>query len=335
MNSESMPPHARLMQFIVGRWISKPLYIAAELGIADLLSQGPETIEGLAEQTNVHAPFLYRILRALAAVEIFAEDEAGRFTMTPMAECLRTGSMRSMARMFNAEWNDLAWIKLIECVRTGKTPFEEAHGMPFFVWLGQNLEAGDLVNEANAIKAATSHRVLLEVFDFEGIRSVTDVGGGTGALLMEVLEAHPEMEGVVADLASVIAKTEKAIRERGLEDRCRAVACDFFQTIPSGSDACMLSHVLHDWPDERCAAILASCRQALEKGGKLLVVEMIVPPGNTFSVAKLLDMEMMVVTGGCERTEEEYRTLMEGAGFHLCRVISTSESISVLLAERG
>ena len=334
MNPEPMPPQAQLMQYIVGRWISKPLYIAAELGIADLLTLGPESMEGLAERTGAHAPFLYRILRALAAVGIFAEDEAGLFSLTPMAECLKSGAMRSMARMFNAEWNDLAWMRFKECVRTGKNPFEEAHGMPFFAWLEQNPEAADLVNEANAVKAAASHRVLVEAFDFDGIGSLVDVGGGTGALLMEVLEAHPGMAGVVADLPSVVAAAEETIRERGLEDRCRAVACDFFQAVPSGSDACVLSHVLHDWSDDDCAAILTSCRRALEKGGRLLVVEMIVPPGNAFSVAKLLDMEMMVVTGGCERTEEEYRRLIEGAGFHLCRVIPTSESVSVLVADR-
>ena len=335
MKQEPMPPHAQMMQYIVGRWISKPLYVAAELGIADLLAEeGPLTPEALAEKTGVQAPFLYRILRALAAVGVFQEDEQQRFGLTPLSDCLRTGAMRSMARMFNADWNDLAWMHLMEGVRTGRTPFETAHGMPFFAWLERHPEAARLVNEANSVKAATSHRAIVEVYGFEGIGSITDVGGGTGALLMAVLEAHPTMTGVVADLPQVVPEAEAAIRATGMEARCRTQACDFFHWVPDGSDACMLSHVLHDWPDEACSVVLGCCREALPPGGRLLVVEMVVPPGNAFSVAKLLDMEMMVVTGGRERTEEEYRGLLEAAGFRLVQVVSTPEAVCLLEAVR-
>jgi len=250
------------MQFIVGHWIAKPLYVAAELGVADMLQEGSATAAALAELAGVHAASLYRILRALSAVGVFSEDDDGRFCLAPMGRHLRSGATRSTARMFNADWNDLAWLHLLEGVRSGHTPFAAAHGMPFSAWLERNPEAARLVNEANALNAATSHRALLAVYAFEGIGSITDVGGGMGALLTAVLKAHPTMTGVLADLPQVVPEAQASIRAAGLEARCRVEACDFFREIPSGSDACLLSHVLHDGSDEECAAILARCRRS-------------------------------------------------------------------------
>jgi len=334
MNPEEISPQEQLMKFITGKWISKPIYVAAELGIADMLSDGPESIESLAKMSHAHAPALYRVMRALASVGIFAELEDKLFDLTSMAECLKTGAMRSIILMFNADWNDRAWGYLMDSVKTGNTAFEKAHGMPLAAWLEKPPHVSTVFNEANAIKAAGSHRAVVDVYDFSGTHTLTDVGGGLGILVAEILTANPHMKGVVADLPVVVREAEKVIRAHGLQERIKAVACDFFEAIPKGSDAYLMSHVLHDWPDDRCKAVLKNCLRAMHPKAKLVIVEMIVPPGNEPSVAKLLDLEMLVITGGRERTEAEFSALLEASGLRLTRVISTQESISVMEAVR-
>ena len=330
MKPNDLPPPAQLMKFIVGKWISKPIYVAAELGIADMLAEGSKSIEQLAQASQSHAPSLYRMMRALASVGIFFETEGKRFELTPMAEYLKTGAMRSIALMFNADWSDKAWGYFMDSVKTGDTAFEKAHGMPVSDWLEINPRAAAVFNEANAVKAANSHRAIVDVYDFSGINTLTDVGGGLGVLMAEVLFANPLMEGIVADIPSVIQETRKIIQARGIEDRCQAVECDFFKNIPSGSDAYIMSHILHDWPDEQCRIILTNCQRAMKKESRLLVVEMIIPPGNEPSVAKLLDLEMLVITGGRERTEAEFKNLFESSGFKLSRIIPTKESVCII-----
>ncbi|MCP4630708.1 MAG: methyltransferase [bacterium] len=330
MKPNELPPQAQLMQFIIGKWISKPVYAAAELGIADMLAEGPKSIDELALESRSHAPSLYRMMRALASVGIFSETEGKRFELTPMAECLKTGAMKSIALLFESDWSDKAWGCFTDSVKTGNTAFETAHGTPVSDWLEKNPHAAKVFNEANAIKAAGSHRAIIDVYDFSGIDKLTDVGGGTGALTVEILIANPLMCGVVADIPSVIEEARKIIRSRGLENRCETAECDFFKEIPAGSDVYLMSNILHDWPDERCVTILKNCRMAMKPESKLLIVEMIVPPGNRPSIAKLLDLEMLVTTGGRERTQAEFKILLESSGFKLSRIIDTKESICVI-----
>jgi hypothetical protein len=187
-----------------------------------------------------------------------------------------------------------------------------------------------VLNEANAVKAANSHRAIVDVYDFSDVNTLTDVGGGHGALMAEILGANPLMKGIVADLPSVLQGAKRLIRTRGIEDRCEAVACDFFNEVPAGSDAYLMSHILHDWADEKCITILRNCHKAMKPESKLLVIEMVIPPGNEPSVAKLLDLEMLVITGGRERTKKEFRYLFESSGFELSRIIPTKESICVI-----
>ena len=328
--NDGLPPQVQLMHFILAKWISKPIYVAAEFGIADLLAQGPKSVDELARITGTHRPTLYRVMRALASVGIFSEGENQHFELTPTASLLQSGFLRAAALTFNAEWNDKAWMGLLEGVKKGSTPFQEAYGMPFSDWLERNPAPAELLSQANAVKAAQSHRVIGEVYDFSSFRTLTDVGGGYGALLAEILAAYPLLKGVVADLASVLPGARKTIEERRIEDRCTVVECDFFKTIPAGSDAYLLSHVLHDWPEEKAKSILENCRRAMGPGSKLLIVELVVLPGNEASVAKLLDLEMLVVTGGRERTEGEFRALLGSAGFCLHRIIPTDQGICVL-----
>jgi len=330
MKPNELPPPAQLMKFIAGRWISKPIYVAAELRIADMLADGPKSIKELAQASQSHASSLYRMMRALASVGIFSETEDKRFELTPMAEYLKTGTMRSIALMFNSDWSDKAWGYFLDCVKTGDTAFEKAHGMPVSDWLEKNPLAADLFNEANAVKAANSHRAIVDVYDFSGINTLTDVGGGIGVLMVEILIANPLMKGVVADIPSVIQEARKIIKSQGLEDRCEAVECDFFKKIPSGSDAYLMSNILHDWSDEQCRIILTNCHRAMKTESRLLVVEMVIPPGNEPSVAKLLDLEMLVTTGGRERTEKEFKTLLESSGFKFSKTIATKESICII-----
>ncbi len=325
-----LPPHVQLMQFILGKWISKPIHAAAELGVADLLAEGPKHIDELARLTGTHAPALYRMLRALAGLGIFAETVEQQFELTPMAEYLKSGALRSIAQMSHAPWNDRAWDFFLHSLKTGETAFEKAHGMPIAPWLEQHPEEAHVLSQANAVKATVSHRAIADAYDFSGINTLADLGGGYGTLMIEVLKANFSLKGVVADLPAVIPGAEKNIRERGLQERCRTVPCDFFREVPGGMDAYMLSHILHDWPDEKCRVILENCYRAMEPGTKLLVVEMMVPPGNTPSVAKLLDLEMMVVTGGRERTEEEFKELLETTGFRFSRTFPTGESIFII-----
>ncbi len=319
-----------MMQMIAAKWVSGPIHVAASLGIADILAGGPQTIEEIAGETGAYAPYLYRVMRALACVGIFIEQDNRTFGLTPLAGCLQTGAMRSIALFLLSDWHDQAWGRLAECVKTGKIPFEQAHGMPCFEWLEGHPEAARVFHEANAVKAAGSHSAIVEAYDFAGIETLTDVGGGYGALLIRILKAHPHVKGVVADRPATLQSARQAIRAKGLEDRCSAVECDFFEGVPPGSDAYLLSHVLHDWDDERCRRILGNCRKAMGPDGRLLVVEMVVPHGNAFSIVKLLDIEVLVMGGGRERTADEFRDLLEMSGFHFKRIIPTGESISVL-----
>jgi hypothetical protein len=270
------------------------------------------------------------MMRALASVGIFSERKDKKFELTPMAECLKSGAMRSIALMFNADWSDRAWEYFMDSVKTGNTAFQKAYGMPLSDWLEKNPRAAKIFNEANAVKAAGSHSIIVDAYNFSGIDTLTDVGGGLGTLMMEILNANSLMKGIVADIFSVIQETNKIIRACGVEDRCQAVACDFFKRIPSGSDAYLMSNILHDWSDEQCRIILTNCRHAMKKGSRLLVVEMLVPPGNEPSVVKLLDLEMLVMTGGRERTETEFKDLLVSSGFEVSRVIPTRENICII-----
>ncbi len=330
MEHNELPPPAQLMNFIVGKWISKPIYVAAELGIADMLADGPKTIDEIARLSRSHAPSLYRMMRALASVGIFSEVDDNVFELTAMAELLKSGAMRSFALMFNSDWSDKAWSCFFNSIKTGETAFNKAHGLPVSEWLEDNPHAAEVFNEANAVKAANSHRAIIDVYDFSDIGTLADVGGGLGVLLADILIANPSMNGIVGDLPSVISKTKEVIRSRGLENRCQAVECNFFDDISIECDAYLMSNILHDWSDDKCRVILNNCYRAMKPESKLLIVEMVIPPGNQPSIAKLLDLEMLVTTGGRERTETEFKTLLGSSGFQFSRNMETSAGVCLI-----
>ncbi len=320
----------RMMMFITAKWISGPLYTAAKLNIAGILSEGPKSINEISDICKAYAPYLYRVMRALSSVGIFVEKEPEVFDLTPMAESLKQGRLRSIALMFLSEWHNRAWEYLYHSVLTGDSAFDTAFGMPAFEWLKKNEEAAEIFNKANSINAGKGYASVIDHYDFSKFRIITDIGGGFGGLLLRILKGDKDLNGVIADLPYMFEDIKHKIKDEGLETRCRAVECDFFNKVPDGSDAYILSHILHDWDDQKCKTILRNCYDAMSSKARLLIFESIIPEGNGFSITKLLDIEVMVMGGGKERTEAEYRELLSGSGFTIKNISGIGSDISLL-----
>jgi hypothetical protein len=324
MQAQPATPGEQLRHLLFGYRVSQAIGVAAELGIADVLGSGPRSAEELARATGVDGPSLSRVLRLLASEGVFAETEDGRFALTPMAEALRSdvpGSLRPLAVFNSGEPYWRSWAHLAHAVRTGQPAFEHVHGMDFFSYYRQHPEEWALFDQMMAAQTAAVTRTVAAAYDFSRVRTVVDVGGGNGTLVLGLLAAHPHLHGVVFDQPAVAARAEEAIAAAGLADRCQAVGGDFFVAVPEGGEAYLLKYILHDWDDERSIAILRACRQAMPADGRLLVIELLIPPGNNPSYAKSQDVNMLTNLGGRERTVEEYGTLFTAAGFALTETI--------------
>jgi hypothetical protein len=325
-----------LLHMVTGCWISQALYVAAKLGIADLLQEGPQSCTRLAEATQMHAGTLYRVLRALASVGVFVEDEEGRFSLTPLAEPLRTdapGSLRAFAIMLGAPEHWRAWEGVLHSVRTGQPAFDHVFGMPLFQYFAAHPEAARVFDEAMTSRSAQENTAIVAAYDFAAVHTVVDVGGGQGTLLTSILHVHPDACGVLFDLPHVIAPTRTRIERAGQAARWAFVAGDFFAAVPAGGDLYLLKKVIHDWDDERAQRILTNCRKVISGTGRLLLIEPVIPPGNDPSFNKLLDMLMLVWNaGGRERTAGEHRALLASASFNLRRVIPTIAGVSIIEA---
>ncbi|MCP4748117.1 MAG: methyltransferase [Desulfobacteraceae bacterium] len=332
MKHADISAHEQMMKFMLGKWISKPIYTAAELKIADFLADGPKSIEQLASLSQSHAPSLYRLLRALASIGIFKENSQGEFDLTPMAQCLTTGSLRPIILMMHSHWHDKVWDNLLDSVKTGHSAFEKVHGMPAYAYFQNNPHAAEIFNEANAIKAATAHRTIVEAYDFSQAGTITDIGGGTGALMVEILKKNPSLKGIVTDLAHTVPSAKSYIVKQNLQSRCEVIACDFFHEIPSGSDLYLMSHVIHNWQDVDCRTILKNCHKAMTSGGTLLIIEHLIAQGNEPSIVKLLDLEVFLMGKGKERTETEFRELLESTGFVLNKILPAAGGVSLIQA---
>jgi hypothetical protein len=318
-----------------GYWYTQAIYVAAKLNIADHLASGPRTADELAASTGANSRALYRLLRALASVGIFVEGDQHHFALTPMAECLRSdrpGSARSLAIM-RGEWQYEAWGQLLHSIRTGQSPFEKIHGTPVFDYLSQHPDKGRLFDDAMSGVHGRETTAMLDAYDFTGIGTLADIGGGNGEVLSSILRTHPAMRGILFDLPTVAERTNTNIAAAGLADRCTVVAGSFFESVPPGAHAYLLRHIIHDWDDDRSVTILRNCRKAMSSAGKLLVVEGVIPPGNQPSISKFFDLAMMVLPGGMERTADEYRRLFETSGFRLRRIVPTRTWISVIEGE--
>jgi hypothetical protein len=329
-------PDAALIHLVFGRGISMAISVVAKLRVADLLADGPKTLADLATRTKTHAPSLYRILRTLAAVGVFAEQVDGRFALTPMGEYLRTGvkgSLRGIADFFGSDWSWRAWGHLLETVQTGRTAFDSVFGEPVFDYLAKHPDESAVFNEGMTGFSSNVAPAVAEAYDFAAFETVVDVGGGHGVLLNTILQAYAGVNGIVFDSPHVVAGAEDAIREAGLTGRCRAVGGDFFRGVPAGGDAYLMKHIIHDWPDDRATTILRNCRKGVNPDGKLLLVELVIAPGNAADLGKISDLEMLVIASGRERTEVEYRQLLAGAGWRLTRVLPTESPTQIVEAE--
>jgi hypothetical protein len=321
---------------VTGCWISQALYVAAKLGIADLLQEGPQSCTRLAEATQTHVETLYRVLRALASVGVFVEDEAGRFRLTPLAEPLRTdapGSLRAFAIMLGEPEHWRAWEGMLHSVRTGQPAFDQVFGIPLFQYFPAHPEAARIFDDAMTSRSAQENTAIIAAYDFTAAHTVVDVGGGQGSLLASILDVYPNVGGVLFDLPHVLAPARTRIEHAGQAARWVFVAGDFFAAVPAGGDLYLLKKVIHDWDDERAQQILMNCHTAMAGTGRLLLIEPVIPPGNAPSFNKLLDLLMLVWNaGGRERTEREHQSLLASAGFRLSRVIPTSAGVSIIEA---
>jgi len=332
-----MSPAQALLQLTSGYWVSQAIYVVAKLGIADLLQDGSKSGEELAKATGTHAQSLSRVMRALASVGVFTEVAEGRFALTPLAGLLQTGIPNSMCAwaIMLGEESYRAWGEFLYSVKTGEPAFNHVYHMRRFEYLAQHPEAADVFNTAMTALFGRVHAAVVKAYSFSGFTKVVDVGGGNGFLITLILKAHPRVTGVLFETPAVIPDAKMYIEAAGLAARCETVAGDFFESIPEGGDAYLLAHVIQSFDDDRSVTILRSCRRAMAKHGRLLLIEPVISPGNAPSFAKLLDLHMLVITGGRQRTEAEYRTLLESAGLRLTNVIPTESGESVIEAVRA
>jgi hypothetical protein len=329
-------PQEQMARMITGYWASQMVHVAAKLGLADLLAGDPKSVEELASVTGTHSRSLYRLLRALASVGVFSEGDDLRFSQTPLSECLRSdvpGSRWAMAVMMGNE-HYLAWGDLLESVRTGQTAFDRLYGKPIFEYLGEHPEQARIFDAAMTSIHGRETQAVLDAYDLSGVNVLADVGGGNGSNLIGILVRYPEIRGVLLDLPHVAERAGANLEQAGLSGRCQVVGGDFFGAIPVEADAYFLRHILHDWDDEKAGLILRNIRTSMPEDAKLLVVEHVLPPGDEPSFGKLLDLNMLLLPGGVERTEAEFRLLYEAAGFRLTRIVPAQGDLSVVEGNR-
>ena len=329
------PPHVQVIQLATGYWISRAVYVVARLGIADLLVDGPRDAEQLAFATGTHGPSLRRLLRTLASVGLFRTEDDGRFSLTALGETLRSdapGSARSTVIALSGEWFWASWGEAMHAVRTGQTGIQQALGMSEYELLERNPEEASHFNAAMIGFHGQEPAAIVDAYDFSSFGRVVDVGGGSGNLLGTILQAHPTLRGVLFERPQVVPDAERNLAAADVVDRCEFIGGDFLASVPEGGDAYIVSHCIHNWDEASCVKILSNCRRAMGPSARLLLVEAVVSPSDAPDPAKILDLAMLLVPGGQERTEDEYRVLLERAGLRLTRVVPTRTSACVIEA---
>lgn len=330
--STERPPAQQLAEIITAIVPAQAVCVAAELGVADHLIGGPRPVDELAGATGADADALYRLLRMLASMGIFTETGERHFALTPLAEPLRSDSptmVRDFALMFGGD-QLRAMAALGHSVRTGKSAYEHVYGAPLFEHLAHDPERARIFDGAMTGIHGPETAAMLDAFDFGAFDTIVDVGGGNGSTLLAILRAHPRLRGVVFDLDHVAARATRSIADAGLADRCRAESGSFFDAVPTRADAYLLRHIIHDWDDERSIVILRHCRAAMPPAGRVLVVESVIPPGDEPHPGKMLDVVMLAIPGGRERTADEYERLFAAAGLRIERIVPTASPVSVI-----
>ena len=337
MSQPTLPPGAILYQLSIGHYVSRALHLAAKLRIADLLAAGALPAGELAAKTDCDAAALRRVLRLLASVGVLAEDEDGAFALAPLGEALRSdvpGSARALVMLFAGVSIQDSWKELEYCVRTGQPAFRkrDPDGDAFS---NMDAEQQETFDAAMATFAPQNAAAIAAAYDFSRFGSVVDVGGGNGALLVGILGANPGLRGVVFDRPAAAEGARRLVAQAGLGSRCEVVAGDFFEAVPEGADAYLIKHVIHDWNDAQAAGILRSCRRAMKPGARLLVAEGVYPARIDTSLASrgaaANDVNMLVVAGGRQRSESEFRALYDAAGFTLTGIVPTASPALCLI----
>ncbi|HZI48076.1 MAG TPA: methyltransferase [Pyrinomonadaceae bacterium] len=330
------PVPEQILQIIMNFWSSRAVYIFAKLGIPDLLKSGPKTVEELAADTKMHAPSLYRVLRALASIGFVSATADGRFGQTPLSEILVTdapGSLRWFTISELGQEHYPAWGNLMHSVKTGEIAFDNFFAADVWKYFEQNPEDAAVFNNSMSGITAATNEEILAVYDFSPFGTVVDVGGGHGGLITSILKANPKLKGILLDAPQVIEGARPKIEAAGLADRCEIVASDFFKAVPAGGDAYVMKWIIHDWDDDRAITILKNCRDQMSPDARVIIVDCVVPENNEPDFSKFFDLNMMVMTGGKERTEKEFAQLLNAAGFKLRRVIPTKVGTSIVEGE--
>jgi len=332
---QPLAPQTFLTQIAFSHAVTQALYVAAKLGIADLIAAGPRPVSELAAETNVHERALYRVLRSLASVGIFKETDSKVFALTPYAEALRSdvpGSMRNNVIFMGEEWHWRVLGNMLYSVQTGKPAWSHTHGAEVFDYFEANPAQAEIFNRAMTGMSVGTAPAVAEAYDFSGTKTLADIAGGHGYMLAHILKANPNIKGILFDIPSVIGGAGQLLDKEGVGERVEQVAGDFFAAVPEGADTYMTKSIIHDWDDERAVKILKNIQKVLPAEGRVLLVELVVPENNEPHFSKLLDLDMLCSPGGVERTESEFRELLAAAGLRLTRIIQTKSPFSVIEA---
>jgi ubiquinone/menaquinone biosynthesis C-methylase UbiE len=335
MNEENEAVEEVMTRLCTGYSVTQMIYVVAALKIPDELGQGARSAAELAQVVGCDERSLYRLMRALCALNVFRELEEKCFELTPLGATLKSSApqkMRALAMSYGTPWWWGAYSKLVASVMTGNSAFKLAHGMELFEYLRQDHDASAIFHDNMEARTSREALAVTEAFDFSGVRRIVDVGGGQGVLALTIAHANPGLSAVVFDQPSLRERAINSIAGANLQERCEFVEGDFFEAISVSADMYCLKYVLHDWPDDESVQILRNCHRAMRGEGRLLVIERVLRSGNRNVSDALFDVSMMALTGGTERTEIEYLTLLERAGFTITALFPTSANVCILEA---
>jgi hypothetical protein len=321
----------QMRQMMTGGVVAQSIAVAAELGVADQLTDSEKTTSQLAAILDTDEEKLHRLLRFLAGIGVFQMNGNGAWQLTPAARLLlddEPGSIRAGARLLGGAAS--VYPRLIENIRTGTCSYNLAYGKPLFEDLQTKPEEAAIFDAAMNSFHGGETEAVLAAYKYDGVQTLADIGGGAGTAIIATLKQYPALRGILFDQADVVQRSAETIKAAGLESRCAIQAGNFFESIPAGADAYSMRHIIHDWPDDLCIKILSNIRKVIPSNGRLLIIESVIPEGNDFAPAKLFDMLMMLFPDGKERTEAEYRKLLSASGFALHSVTPTQSPVSVI-----
>ena len=332
-------PQEQMLGLLTGHWISQMLFTVAKLGVPDALGTRALAPDAIAQRVGANAAYLGRVLRALASCGVFQEDARGRFKLTTLGKTLRSGpgSVRDFALMIVAPYQYQSWEALLEAVQKGKTAFDLKHGLPNFDYLKAHPDDDRQFSASMAAISGTENEAVARAYPFARHTRLVDVGGAHGHLLATILRRNKKLRGVLYDQTQVVAGAAASgfVSAPGVRERCEVVGGSFFDSVPAGADAYLMKYIIHDWDDAKCVRILGHCRDAMAPGGRVLVVDRVIQPGNAPDWSKWLDIQMLVGPGGQERNQAEFAALFASAGLKLVRAHPTQGPLTVLEAERA